>query len=194
MAINPPPAPNGPDPMPRAPVSSGVLAARRAQEEAERAYEDFAKLPILEHLQEVWEAKGVTRNDPVWLLVETLAIFDNRLKERNERFLEVARRNAELCTKTMEEARRILEQGVALEKTIATSTATQTEVLGRMKQSGALMQQFCDAMPKLVDNLYTSMKLIDQKGLLSGLLNYGVVFVSLIGGLALGYFLFRPTP
>lgn len=66
-------------------------------EKAESALDtEFANLPIIKHLRDLWKSKGLRDNDPAILLVELIGLAEARNRELTKKELDVIKKAVKL--------------------------------------------------------------------------------------------------
>jgi hypothetical protein len=164
---------------------------RRSQETRREYMRRFDQLPVIQHLRELWEAKGLMVNDPAFLLVEVLGLYDER---QNAKFSQIVK-VLEASDRFNLDAVREIEQRLGDVQEMERSSATLAVHLDGTAQKAAnlaeVLTEFVETVPQIQESVEDARRVLDSHTLRGFLLNTLSPLLGVLLGLILGRILWR---
>lgn len=163
-----------------------IKAFQKSVDEFLLSEKAFERIPAIQSIRAKWEALGLHREDPVFLLIEVLGLFEARHRQLSKNMVDVFRASSELSLYLHEEVSRAVAQTLELQKTLQTSQE-QTKSLNT--QNGSLIkvnERFIDALPKIHEQIFVAVQTLDDHGIWSKAIYIGSLAAAIIIGIIIG--------
>lgn len=166
--------------------------ALKINEEGQKNFaKDFEKLPSVIHLREVWEAKGIHPQDPAFLILEAMLLFDIRHRGAISRLITIEEKSDQFFLQAIQELKLYFEN---LDKTQEQSNQFSNrskELCEKIVNLSQTMSDLAITLSKLHESNEKTAKVIQERGLLVTLLNWATPAVCIFLGVMLYHWLFR---
>jgi len=170
-------------------------SAREAYEETRKARVEaeptFDQLPVIKHIRELWESKGVLADDPMFLSVEMMGLFDARLRSSIKKLVVLGDKTEMFQMAMLDEMKssmRELDKLSATGRDIVESARLCNEgMIALQKTNSELLAQ----LPDYYKTISESVKYLGELGRFQILFNWLTPGVCIAIGLLLGKFLLK---
>lgn len=158
-------------------------AYEAAKAEATKAEKTFANLTAVQHIRELWEAKGIHQNDPMFAFIELMGLWDIRQRAGYLQLAQVVEKSDQFHMSVLNEMREMVEPiaGFQLDaEQIRVLTAASCEAMRSLDGSNS---ELLRELPVLYGTTRQAVTVIGEMGRYQVLLNVAVPLVSVLVGM-----------
>lgn len=159
---------------------------RRSEHEREVLEKRFDELPAIQHLRELWQERSLLPNDPVFLLVEVLGLYEERQKKTLKQLMRVLEASDRFTVDGLMEIEERIKSVEKMEKSSA-------KLLPVMLQSNEMndkligtLESIAETFMSLRDTLFEVKELLDERGLTKVLAAVASPVAAAVAGFLLG--------
>ena len=153
------------------------------KEEQKRAEEHFKSLPMLEHLKQLMEAKGIHSKDPLFAFVEVVDLFDERLRKTLLQQVSIAEKSDLLYLALVQEFKRASAEISKANQNTERLLSSQCAVLETMQALNVSQKKLLEDLPPLYESTRSAIQILGEMGKHQWFLNMLVPAVSICVGM-----------
>lgn len=149
----------------------------------------FSELPIMKQLLEKWEERGLKRNDPAIILIETLGLYDERQKSLLKQLsgvIDATNRTHLMTTRGVAER---MDEMVRLEKSLRVGLMRIQEMNDGWEDLEQYFNSFRENVPYMIEQILAATRTINDKSIKGAIFNWVTPSLALITGLLIGMFM-----
>lgn len=148
----------------------------------------FSELPIMQQLMDLWESRGLSKDDPAIVLIQTLGLYDERQKALLRQLSGVidATNRTHLVTTRGVSAR--IEEMARLEKSLRAGLVHVSAMNRGWEEMEQYFRSFRENVPYMIDQILSATRTINDKTIVGMIFNWLTPTLALIGGLVLGFY------
>jgi hypothetical protein len=162
---------------------------RNADEVRQMFDRQFAELPIMKQLLEKWEERGLKRNDPAIILIETLGLYDERQKSLLKQLsgvIDATNRTHLMTTRGVAER---MDEMVRLEKSLRVGLMRIQEMNDGWEEMEQYFRSFREHVPYMIEQILAATRTINDKSIKGAIFNWVTPTLALVTGVIIGLWL-----
>jgi hypothetical protein len=155
---------------------------KRADHERSVLERRFDELPAIQHLRELWQERSLLPNDPVFLLVEVLGLYEERQKKTLRQFMEVLRASDRFTVDGLMEMEQRIKDIEKMERSAAKVRPAMEGCDERMQGLMGVLPDLAEHFEAIRDKLSETCEMLDQRGWKQVAINVLTPVVSFLTG------------